>query len=105
MKTCSWAEVQIPHGHFRGTPVVAAPPEWGLPFAPMRPSTYRGPTHIWMPDKYGADCMFEETPVLICYAWGRPPAARGCDRTGQDLPRPQRGNPHANFPKKFLECS
>ena len=66
--TCSWAEVRIPRGHFRGTPVLAAPPEWCLPFAPMRPSTYRGPTHIWVWNDHGVACPNELAPVLICGA-------------------------------------
>ena len=63
--TCSWAEVRIPPGHFRGTLVLAAPPEWRLPFAPMRPSSHQGPTHTEYPGEYGGVDWHEEAPVLI----------------------------------------
>ena len=86
---CSWNEVKIPRGHFRGTLVLAAPPEWCPPFAPMRPSIYRGPTHTWMVDEYGRSLGEEyeanESPVLICGAWGRHPGVTGRDQSGQGL--------------------
>ena len=94
----SWAEVRIPREQFRGTTVLAAPPEWCLPFAPMRPSTYRGPTRIWAPNGDGdTDCQYELAPVLICDAWGRPPAVTGCDRLGQAMPPHSRGELSADF--------
>ena len=74
-------------------------------YAPMRPSTYRGPTHIGMVEEYdddkylpgefyGDDYFLVSTPgaqVLTCDAWGRLPGATGRDRSGRDLPPPQRG--------------
>ena len=84
--TFSWVDIRIPRGHFRGTLVLAAPPEWRLPFAPMRSSSYRGDTHVEYQDKYGDEDWHREAPVLICDAWGRPPAAAGRDRFGRALP-------------------
>ena len=93
--TCSWADVRIPRGHFRGTPLVAAPPSlvgFAPMYAPMRPSTYRGPNHIERRDEYGDDQYLPvgalEAPVLICDAWGRPPGSTGRDWSGRDLPPP-----------------
>ena len=87
-----WADVRIPRGHFPGTPVLAAPPEWCLPVAPMRPSSHRGP-----------ESGPERAPVLICDALGRPPAATGRDRFGQALspiPKGDRWDPRPEPPRR-----
>ena len=68
----------------------------------MRPSSHQGLTHFSYPDEYGYKVTEEEVPVLLCDALGRPPAATGRDRTGQDLPRPLRDDLGADFPKWHL---
>ena len=94
----TWAEVRIPPGHFSGTPVLAAPPEWCLPFAPMRPLSHRGPTNTVHPDGPG-QVYVAAAPVLICDAWGRLPAATDRDRFGQALPPLPQGDLSADFPR------
>ena len=96
----SWVDVRIPRGHFPGTTVLAAPTEWRLPFAPMRPSSYRGDTLTeCLDEQCGGGCGSEEVPVHICDASGRLPAATGRDRTGQALPPLPPGDLSADFPQ------